>query len=40
MGLFKEIGQLLSGGDRDHLQLQKGLLSSLLIMAWMVEARE
>ena len=40
MGLFKEIGQLLSGGDRDHLQLQEGLLSSLLIMAWMVEARD
>lgn len=40
MGLFKENGQLLSGGDRDHLQLQEGLLSSLLIMAWMVEARD
>jgi len=28
MGLFKETGQLLGGGNRDHLQLQEGLQPS------------
>jgi hypothetical protein len=39
MGLLKEIGQLFGNQD-DGMQLKEGLLSSLLIMAWMVEARD
>lgn len=39
MGLLKEIGQLFGSQD-NNAQLQEGLLSSLLVMAWMVEARD
>lgn len=39
MGLLKEIGQLF-GSQENNAHLQEGLLSSLLVMAWMVEARD
>lgn len=39
MGLLKEIGQLFVSQE-NNAHLQEGLLSSLLVMAWMVEARD
>ncbi len=41
MSLLKDVGQLLGIGDQaSHQKLQEDLLTSLLVMAWMVEARD
>jgi len=41
MSLLRDIGQLLGGTDaRSRLRHREDLLTSLLVMAWMVEARD
>jgi hypothetical protein len=40
MNLFKGIGHLLGGAETGRGNYQEDLLSSLLVMAWMVEARD
>ena len=40
MNLFKNIGHLLTANDAGQGNHQADLLSSLLVMAWMVEARD
>nr|WP_294866233.1 hypothetical protein [uncultured Pseudogulbenkiania sp.] len=41
MGLIKRIAQLLHGKPADlHSRMHEDLLSRLLVMAWMVEARD
>ncbi|OHC62586.1 MAG: phosphohydrolase [Rhodocyclales bacterium RIFCSPLOWO2_02_FULL_63_24] len=40
MNLLKDIGHRLGGGDQSQRRFQEDLLTSLLVMAWMVEARD
>lgn len=40
MNLLDDIGRFLGGNDETHFRHQEDLLSSLLVMAWMVEARD
>lgn len=40
MSLLKEIGQLFAGKEESQGNYQEDLLRSLLVMAWMVEARD
>lgn len=40
MSLLKDFGQFFGGNDQDKTRYQEDLLSSLLVMAWMVEARD
>lgn len=40
MGLFDDIGSFFGGNGVERLRHHEDLLSSLLVMAWMVEARD
>lgn len=40
MSLLKDIGHFFGGREKNQIRHQEDLLSSLLVMAWMVEARD